>query len=137
VNAECECGCGMKKIHKNPLSLVMMTLMVCGVLVSGTSFAGSWSGQGRSRPGGQSPDPGENRAWQEAVLRPEALRRRHHELLHLPRSGERLLDDLAISLSYPTTRNWRNSPTLINVGFQKFLFHDGRAHTSKSRRCSP
>ncbi len=36
-------------------------------------------------------------------------------------------DGLDISLSYPTTRNWRNSPTLIDVAFQKFLFHDGRA----------
>jgi cytochrome c peroxidase len=31
-------------------------------------------------------------------------------------------DGLALSLSYPTTRNWRNAPTLINVAFQKYLF---------------
>src|SRR5512144_3402607 len=31
-------------------------------------------------------------------------------------------DGLDISLSYPTTRNWRNSPTLMNVAFQKSLF---------------
>lgn len=36
-------------------------------------------------------------------------------------------DGLDISLSYPTTRNWRNSPTLINVGLQRYLFHDGRS----------
>lgn len=36
-------------------------------------------------------------------------------------------DGQDISLSYPTTKNWRNSPTLINVAFQKYLFHDGRA----------
>ncbi len=36
-------------------------------------------------------------------------------------------DGLDISLSYPTTKNWRNSPTLVNVAFQKRLFSDGRA----------
>ncbi|PJA82863.1 MAG: hypothetical protein CO147_03450, partial [Nitrospirae bacterium CG_4_9_14_3_um_filter_44_28] len=36
-------------------------------------------------------------------------------------------DGLDIALSYPTTKNWRNSPTLINVVFQKYLFYDGRA----------
>jgi cytochrome c peroxidase len=46
-------------------------------------------------------------------------------------------DDLAISLSYPTTRNWRNSPTLINVGFQKLLFHDGRARTLEEQALFP
>ncbi|MDH4162650.1 MAG: cytochrome-c peroxidase [Nitrospirota bacterium] len=46
-------------------------------------------------------------------------------------------DGLAISLSYPTTRNWRNSPTLVNVGFQKFLFHDGRAHTLEEQALFP
>src|SRR5574340_519183 len=38
---------------------------------------------------------------------------------HDPEKG--YSDDLAISQRYPTTRNWRNSPTLINVGFQKHL----------------
>lgn len=54
---------------------------------------------------------------------------------HDPEKG--FSDDLAISLSYPTTRNWRNSPTLINVGFQKFLFHDGRAHTLEEQALFP
>ncbi len=54
---------------------------------------------------------------------------------HDPEKG--YSDDLAISLSYPTTRNWRNSPTLINVGFQKFLFHDGRAHTLEEQAIFP
>jgi len=36
-------------------------------------------------------------------------------------------DELDISLSYPTTKNWRNSPTLVNVANRKYLFHDGRA----------
>jgi cytochrome c peroxidase len=54
---------------------------------------------------------------------------------HDPEKG--YSDDLAISLSYPTTRNWRNSPTLINIGFQKFLFHDGRAHTLEEQALFP
>jgi cytochrome c peroxidase len=54
---------------------------------------------------------------------------------HDPEKG--YSDDLAISLSYPTTRNWRNSPTLINVGFQKLLFHDGRARTLEEQALFP
>jgi len=46
-------------------------------------------------------------------------------------------DGLDISLSYPTTKNWRNSPTLVNVGFQKSLFSDGRAHTLEDQALFP
>lgn len=46
-------------------------------------------------------------------------------------------DGLEISLNYPTTRNWRNSPTLMNVGFQKFLFHDGRSQTLEDQALFP
>ena len=46
-------------------------------------------------------------------------------------------DGLDISLSYPTTRNWRNSPTLMNVAFQKHLFHDGRARTLEEQALFP
>lgn len=46
-------------------------------------------------------------------------------------------DGLDISLSYPTTRNWRNSPTLLNVAFQKFLFHDGRTLTLEDQALFP
>ncbi len=54
---------------------------------------------------------------------------------HDPEKG--FSDDLAISLSYPTTRNWRNSPTLINVGFQTYLFHDGRARSLEEQALFP
>jgi cytochrome c peroxidase len=54
---------------------------------------------------------------------------------HDPEKG--YSDDLPISLSYPTTRNWRNSPTLINVGFQTYLFHDGRARTLEEQALFP
>ena len=46
-------------------------------------------------------------------------------------------DGLALSLSYPTTRNWRNAPTLINVAFQKCLFFDGRALTLEDQALFP
>jgi cytochrome c peroxidase len=46
-------------------------------------------------------------------------------------------DGLEISLSYPTTRNWRNAPTLFGVAFQKYLFHDGRASTLEEQALFP
>jgi cytochrome c peroxidase len=46
-------------------------------------------------------------------------------------------DGLELSLSYPTTKNWRNSPTLINVAFQRSMFHDGRAQTLEDQALFP
>jgi len=54
---------------------------------------------------------------------------------HIPELS--FTDGQAISLSYPTTKNWRNSPTLINVAFNKFLFHDGRAETLEDQALFP
>ena len=54
---------------------------------------------------------------------------------HNPERG--FSDGREISLNYPTTRNWRNSPTLMNVGFQKNLFHDGRAQTLEEQALFP
>jgi len=54
---------------------------------------------------------------------------------HIPELG--FSDGQAISLNYPTTRNWRNSPTLINVAFSRFLFHDGRAETLEDQALFP
>jgi len=54
---------------------------------------------------------------------------------HIPDMG--FSDGEAISLNYPTTKNWRNSPTLINVAFSKFLFHDGRAETLEDQALFP
>ena len=54
---------------------------------------------------------------------------------HDPNQG--YSDGLDISLSYPTTRNWRNSPTLIGVAFQKYLFHDGRASSLEEQALFP
>lgn len=54
---------------------------------------------------------------------------------HEPETG--FSDGLEISLSYPTTRNWRNSPTLINVGLQRYLFHDGRSLSLEDQALFP
>jgi len=54
---------------------------------------------------------------------------------HIPELG--FTDGQAISLSYPTTKNWRNSPTLINVAFNKYFFHDGRVETLEDQALFP
>lgn len=54
---------------------------------------------------------------------------------HDPERG--FSDGLDISLNYPTTRNWRNSPTLLNVAFQHNLFHDGRASSLEEQALFP
>lgn len=54
---------------------------------------------------------------------------------HMPELA--FADGQDISLSYPTTMNWRNSPTLINVAFQKYLFHDGRVKTLEDQALFP
>lgn len=54
---------------------------------------------------------------------------------HDPKQG--LSDGLPTSLSYPTTKNWRNSPTLFNVGHKKRLFHDGRAQSLEEQALFP
>jgi len=46
-------------------------------------------------------------------------------------------DGQETSLSYPTTKNWRNSPTLMNVAFFKSLFYDGRAATLEEQALFP
>jgi len=55
---------------------------------------------------------------------------------HDPEQG--YSDGLEISLSYPTTRNWRNSPTIINHGPSRNTcsMTDGR-RTLKIRPSSP
>ena len=54
---------------------------------------------------------------------------------HNPDTG--YSDGLAISLSYPTTKNWRNSPTLINIGYNSIFFMDGRAKTLEEQSLFP
>lgn len=54
---------------------------------------------------------------------------------HMPELA--FTDGQDISLNYPTTKNWRNSPTLINAAFYKFLFHDGRVRTLEDQALFP
>lgn len=54
---------------------------------------------------------------------------------HIPEQA--FTDGQDISQSYPTTRNWRNSPTLLNIAFQKFLFHDGRVTSLEDQALFP
>ncbi|MBI5102593.1 MAG: cytochrome-c peroxidase [Nitrospirae bacterium] len=54
---------------------------------------------------------------------------------HNPEQG--YSDGQDISQSYPSTRNWRNSPTLLNIGHQKYLFHDGRAQSLEDQALFP
>ena len=46
-------------------------------------------------------------------------------------------DGQDISMSYPTTKNWRNAPTLMNSAFQRQLFYDGRAATLEDQALFP
>ncbi len=54
---------------------------------------------------------------------------------HDPGSG--FADALPISLSYPTTRNWRNAPGLVNVAWRKTLFRDGRSSSLEDQALFP
>jgi cytochrome c peroxidase len=54
---------------------------------------------------------------------------------HDPGTG--YTDGLAISLSYPTTKNWRNSPSLVNVAYNTSLFWDGRAQSLEQQALFP
>ncbi len=54
---------------------------------------------------------------------------------HAPESG--FADALPISLSYPTTRNWRNAPGLVNVAWRKTLFRDGRSSSLEEQALFP
>lgn len=54
---------------------------------------------------------------------------------HIPELG--FTDGQAISLSYPTTKHWRNTQTVLNSAFFKALFHDGRAESLEDQALFP
>ncbi|MBI5575595.1 MAG: cytochrome-c peroxidase [Deltaproteobacteria bacterium] len=54
---------------------------------------------------------------------------------HIP--DKAFTDGQELSLSYPTTRNWRNAPTLINAAYFRHLFHDGRAASLEEQALFP
>jgi len=54
---------------------------------------------------------------------------------HIPEQA--FADGQDISMSYPTTKNWRNAPGLINVAFYRKFFHDGRAKSLEDQALFP
>lgn len=54
---------------------------------------------------------------------------------HIPEQA--FTDGQDISQSYPATKNWRNSPTLMNAAFYTFFFHDGRAKSLEDQALFP
>lgn len=54
---------------------------------------------------------------------------------HIPDQG--FVDGQSIALSYPTTKSWRNTQTIINSAYYKFLFHDGRASSLEEQALGP
>ncbi len=54
---------------------------------------------------------------------------------HNPETG--YSDGLAISLNYPTTKNWRNSAAVINLAYNSVFFWDGRATTLEEQAIFP
>jgi len=122
--------------------MVMKNVLI--VIVSLLLFMPIFTEAGKLEPVGAMPIPATNSQTPEKVELGKQLffdRRLSGDgtmscaTCHDPQKG--FSDDQAISLSYPTTRNWRNSPTLINVGFQKYLFHDGRARSLEEQALFP
>jgi cytochrome c peroxidase len=116
----------------------IIATILCAVLVSGSAFAGKLEPvKAVPVPAGNPQTPGKIELGKKLFFdrRLSGDGTMSCSTCHDPEKG--YSDDLAISLSYPTTRNWRNSPTLINSGFQKFLFHDGRAHTLEEQAIFP
>jgi len=54
---------------------------------------------------------------------------------HNPETG--YSDALPISLSYPTTRNWRNASAIINLAYNSAFFWDGRAANMEEQALFP
>lgn len=114
------------------------------VLVLAISLPGLAAEEKRLLPVGEVPAPAENPTTAEKVELGKKLffdRRLSGDgtmtcsSCHDPMLG--FSDGMDISLNYPTTKNWRNSPTLINVGFSKYLFHDGRASSLEEQALFP
>jgi cytochrome c peroxidase len=54
---------------------------------------------------------------------------------HNPETG--YSDALPISLSYPTTKNWRNASAIINLAYNSAFFWDGRAANMEEQALFP
>ncbi len=119
--------------------LFMLMLVLVGIEVFAmTAFAGTLE------PLGRIPVPQDNPQTQEKTELGKKLffdRRLSGDgttscaTCHNPEQA--FADGLDISLSYPATKNWRNSPTLLNIALQKNLFHDGRAKSLEEQALFP
>ncbi len=54
---------------------------------------------------------------------------------HVPADG--FTTPTRLSLSYPTTMHWRHTPSVIDSGYLKFLFWDGRATSLEQQALGP
>jgi len=116
----------------------IITIMIALLVAAGSAFAGALE------PFTAPPVPGQNPQTPEKIELGKKLffdRRLSGDgtmscaTCHDPDLA--FTDGLDISLSYPTTRNWRNAPTLMNVAFQKYIFQDGRAQTLEEQALFP
>jgi len=124
--------------------LLLCALLAGAILVPSPSFAAEPVPPPALAPLPPPPSPSENPTTPEKVELGKKLffdRRLSGDgtmscaTCHDPETG--FADALPISLSYPTTRNWRNSPGLVNVAYRKRLFHDGRATSLEEQALFP
>jgi cytochrome c peroxidase len=124
--------------------LLLGTLLAGAILVPSPSFAAEPLSPVPLAPLPPPPSPPENPTTPEKVELGKKLffdRRLSGDgtmscaTCHAPESG--FADALPISLSYPTTRNWRNAPGLVNVAWRKTLFRDGRASSLEEQALFP
>jgi len=131
---------GATKIPLIILKLVVLAffLATCYLLLATVSYAG------HLEPFKSVPIPGKNPQTPEKIELGKKLffdRRLSGDgtmscaTCHNPEQA--FTDGLDIALSYPTTKNWRNAPTLINAAFFKKLFHDGRVQTLEDQALFP
>jgi cytochrome c peroxidase len=121
-----------------------MKIIVLVVLMASFGFVFAASGGGRLEPLGEPPVPAGNPQTAGKIELGKKLffdRRLSGDgtmscaTCHMPDLV--FTDGQEISLSYPTTRNWRNSPSLLNIAFYKNLFYDGRAVSLEDQALFP
>ena len=126
----------MLKNNKN--YIFFLSIFLCTSLTAGPSWGG------HLEPFRKMPFPSSNPGTEEKIELGKMLffdRRLSGDgtmscaTCHIPNLG--FGDGQAIGLSYPTTKNWRNTQTLINVAYQKFLFHDGRVESLEDQALFP
>jgi len=126
------------------LLLPLCALLAAAVPVPSTSFAARHGSPPALAPLPPPPSPAENPTTPEKVELGKTLffdRRLSGDgtmscaTCHDPGTG--FADALPISLSYPTTRNWRNAPGVVNAAYRKTLFRDGRASSLEEQALFP